>query len=377
MTGRPTACLALLGLALAAPRPCHPADFPAWFRPLPAKPALRITAADVASGMRGRAEITPWSGPWYPFLNNRLVAGRVADHARYLDRRDPDYRASPLAKYALFVRRHAPEEADFTAGECERWELDHHSYLTLRRNERPYLPFLEWQGHCEGLAAASILHPEPVRPVRRAGITFTPADLKALLIESGIGAQAMFYGRRAKPRWFYGDDDRRRRRDLADLGPALFHELLAHFIRDLRRPLIVDVNSDLKVFNYATYAFTSTIVPRRGRPNRYLVTTRITFADYVAEGHGGTKPGQKTYRCELATDNRGLVTGGRWLYRNTFDHPDYVWIPLRDGTRQAPATTRGPTAATAATAQPHSPGFSAPNPFLDPRLLHLLTAGAL
>ena len=40
-----------------------------------------------------------------------------------------------------------------------------------------------WHGHCNGWTAATIRHAEPQNSVRINGVTFTPADIKAMLAE--------------------------------------------------------------------------------------------------------------------------------------------------------------------------------------------------
>jgi len=230
----------------------------------------------------------PWSGYWFPYSSARLYAG-------------PD---SPLAKYDLFVQRRAGVNPG-----AQDWEMRRH-----------YFTGVNWEGHCNGWAAASVLRKEPKRPITDpySGITFTVSDLKGLWIERDYCPKIAFFGSRY---WGAGNDP-------SDIYPHVFHNVLVHYIGELRKPVLIDIRPDPSVENRVASAYKMTI--QKAGQQTYLVDTHLLIHEYDnhLEEKVGVAPGSyHHYRYYLMTDENDVVVGGYWLSYN----PDFLWVPLAPG----------------------------------------------
>ena len=110
-----------------------------------------------------------------------------------------------------------------------------------------------WWGHCNGWAAAAILHNEPrvSRDLEINGQTveYTTADQKGLLTESHYSTYSRFYGSR-----YYKEGD-----DIADLYPKAFHNIINFYIRSQRVPLVFDTTAGDAVWNFPAYGADVTV----------------------------------------------------------------------------------------------------------------------
>jgi hypothetical protein len=190
-----------------------------------------------------------------------------------------------------------------------------------------YFPGSAWAGHCNGFAAAALLEPEPTQPVTILGITFSVADLKALLVDYHFGDATA---------WSYGVD--------GELGPADFQRVLLNWLGD--RGMGFVLTYDLghgEVWSYPVYRFDSTWTAA-DQPNTWNVTTTVWMADMnVPSDFVGTRayPSEagKTFHYTLTGDPRN-PDDGAWSGTSRgsgFAHPGRVWYP--DPTGRSPDLT--------------------------------------
>jgi hypothetical protein len=184
------------------------------------------------------------------------------------------------------------------------WERDHHKYSGL-----------SWSGHCNGWAASSVLRAEPLkrRFDAKSGTTFLVSDQKGFFVERDYCVSYSFYGRRF-PNGI-----------LEDITPQDFHKVLTYTIGTLKKPVALDLLRGRPVQNNVVSSYRSAIT--RTAPNQYQVVTQVRdhYYDTSINELVGLAPSQTlTYRYTLTTDDRGTITGGKWINTN----PDFLWVPL-------------------------------------------------
>lgn len=207
-----------------------------------------------------------------------------------------------MAKYDKFIARRA---ANTNPG-SQAWEKRYHNHG------------YGWSGHCNGWAAASVMTQEPTSPISDpfSGVTFSVADLKGLLIEQNYCPKIVFYGSRnyGKP----GDNPR-------DIHASTFHNVLAYFIGQLKKPVLVDLMATRPVQNAVISGYT--MKSTRIGTNTYSVEAklRVHFYDDKHTEETGVAPSKtRTYRYTIRTDSSGYVRSGSWIS----DNPDFFWVPL-------------------------------------------------
>jgi hypothetical protein len=174
-----------------------------------------------------------------------------------------------------------------------------------------------WHGHCNGWTAASIRHAEPQTSVQRNGITFTPADIKALLAEIYMYSEAEFLG---------GDDDENNPQDDA-INPGLLHVVLANWIGRNSHPVAMDSTLGKEVWNYPLYAFSTSSAKRSGGRE---VEVRMNAAYSASSNQEHARSPRlkriKSFHYVLDLDSDGKVIGGRYLSDSA--RVDMLWTPL-------------------------------------------------
>lgn len=183
--------------------------------------------------------------------------------------------------------------------------------LRLRRIQVERTP--GWHGHCNGWTAAAIRHAEPQTSVRRGRVTFTPADIKALLAEIYMYNAADFLG---------GDET-----DEA-MNPGLLHVGVANWIGRSQHPVAMDATLGPEVWNYPIYAFSTSSAKRQGGRQ---VEVRLNTAYVTSTNREYDKSPRlkriKAFHYLLDLDEDGKITGGR--YYSDSARVDMLWIPLR------------------------------------------------
>lgn len=194
---------------------------------------------------------------------------------------------------------------------------------------------LHWAGHCNGLALASIWAEEPKRAVTVKGVTFTPDDVKGLLVEAYQGAGWIVGGRcrlQDLPRDPFG-----RVIDPAcrDLNPGSFHLALSHFIGQRKFPLIIDLGTNVEVWNYPIKAYSVGILPIDkteatrligGEGDKYQHNAkaekfaRVNLTIQLVNNY------THIYGYVLEMDAQDKIIGGEWTLDTQGRAPDFVWL---------------------------------------------------
>ena len=226
------------------------------------------------------SSILPWQGFWWPRKNMPML--------------------TPLSKYDRFVNSRTGISPGSVA-----WERQNHAYHGV-----------DWSGHCNGWAAASILHAEPVLPKTDpvSETVFSVSDQKGILTEADYCVSAAFFGNRN-----YGAGNN------GDIRPELFHKTLLYYIGSLHKAVIMDYHPDSSVDNHVISGYNMEI--NAAGENRYTVTTTLSmhgYDNFPSNTPGVARPYTRKYSYILLTDAQGTPTGGNWLSGN----PDFMWVPL-------------------------------------------------
>lgn len=326
-----------------------------------AAPASAPTAADPAAGygQPGQYGIpasisqqsqlpqnrTPWSSVWWP----RRPAGLAFQPL--------SQGLSPLEKFDTMVWNRTGRNPLATL-----WEAD----PANAHNEAPRQGAQDWAGHCNGLAAASILVPEPPAQLRiqlqrgaalklqiarpeqaQYGITrwgeqayrtvgveggvldLTSDDLKGWLSEQFMACTVLQFRnpnllgtRYNRPQIDWNDPS------FQDIYPHYFHFLLQDFLKNRQQSLVIEVDPHMPVNNHPAYAFQANGT-RQG--NAISVHTRVWLTDYAPTWQfRGTQGQVRDYTYTLWFDQWGRVAGGQWTGDSVVRHPDFCWIPTGD-----------------------------------------------
>lgn len=229
-------------------------------------------------------DIKPWRGYWWAYNGRRLSNGAN----------------SPMAKYDRFVKAR-----EGSSPGAQAWENSRHRYHGIN-----------WEGHCNGWAASSVIRPEPINSKfdEKSGMTFSVSDQKGLLAETDYCVKVAFFGNR-----YRGSGSNPR-----DIGPALFHKTLRYYIGTLKKPVATDYKRFEDVDNHVISGYTMNI--KKTGTNTYAVTTKIRIHKY--DKGPSSEPGMaplytRTYSYRLHEDADGTLTGS-W----TSGNPDFLWVPL-------------------------------------------------
>ena len=226
----------------------------------------------------GSSNKWPWSGYWWPMLENGYNL----------------YSANgPLQKYDQYAGTSA-----------QAWERQNH-YTDNSANK--------WWGHCHAWASAAILAPEP-KAVNAGGVNFTVNDVKGI-------TTALYY----EPtfQWLSGvrvdDPNDKSSAAYQDIAPAWMDYLLRYYIRYHKYPFIMDVNADSQVWNYPVFAYHRESTQYAGGIEDVKTTVWFASPDWNRTGTGYIS---RTYTYRLQSG-----TLGQWFGSSVNDHPDFAWVP--------------------------------------------------
>jgi|GEM_PF-1078228 len=242
----------------------------------------------------GEATPHPWSGWWWPMLDDPAYAPHMYDSD------------GPMEKYDTYVVNGGGSNPGGNT-----WEYDTH---------RTTDPDNSWWGHCHAWAAAAILETtEPTTSKTKRGVDFAIGDQKGLLTECHYDdpVNGDFWGTR-----YNGPDD-----DINDIYPHDFHNVLLDEIGADSTSVVMDTCATEQVWNYPAYMYSMKYDPDIGDPSKTHVTCTVWFADdNVDPDYVGTDSFTKTYYYYL-TGGTSNPTGGAWEGDSVNDHPDFVWHP--------------------------------------------------
>jgi hypothetical protein len=276
-----------------------------------------------------------WIGYWWPFKEDGIAS------------QTHDGGISPVEKYEL---------ATGGRGDATQWE---------RKVHGKNIPGMKgFWGHETGWTNASILFPEPVSPVTVNGVTFTVADIKALLSEISIDAVGDTFGIPVTP---LNEDDKDARDDVT---PDQYFHVLTHYLGKLGTSVAIDryTGDQLWAQPLAGYRFdyprpedylgedqnhpgvyrirvTSTIWWVNDEVDASQLTPEFDFSPVDTDFFASRKlpmelwldgpvvfgnDGRIVSSGNLIETKKGdSVLGGHWLIESTFNdsHPDTMWVP--------------------------------------------------
>lgn len=263
--------------------------------------SMALIAPGTASAAEewGSTNKWPWSGYWWPMLEN--------GYNLYSNN-------GPLQKYDQYAGLNA-------ASGAQAWEKNpaNRHFTQDKANS--------WWGHCHAWASASILAPEP-QAVTRNGVSFNVNDVKGI-------TTALYY----EPTftWLSGIrvDDANDNSSAAykDIAPVWMDYLLRYYVRYHKFPFIMDVNANSQVWNYPVFAYQRSSTQYAGGIEDVRTTVWFSKPDYSATG---TTYFSKTYTYRLQSG-----TLGQWFGNSVSDHPDFAWVPTgkRPGAGSNPHVT--------------------------------------
>jgi hypothetical protein len=253
----------------------------------------------------GQSQKEVWSGSWWPLAQGGTLTA--------LKKYDQAERTGGTAQ--------ADERAAMEAGEG-----------------------ISWAGHCNGLAGAGINEVRPKRAVTYKGVTFTPADIEALLVEKWQGADGIpLVGRRCMEAPGFDANGRMVEEACRDFNPGAFHVILGNALGIEREPFILDIDPGAPVWNYpvVSYQTATTVIDkaeairltRAGSDYKFNPNAtqfmRVEAQIKLASGHS------KSYQYVLE-GSQDQIIGGEWIGPSLKDHPDFAWVtlsPIRGHTR--------------------------------------------
>jgi inner membrane protein len=257
-------------------------------------------------------KVAPWSSSFFPYWFGG-EAGRWKDPVpllvwRTLAGTEPGDgpNPSPTEKVDL-----ADGDKAFTATRAS---------LALTHNRRPRPRF--WFGLCNGVAAASLFHPEPAHDVRINGVTFEPNDVKALL-------GAAYY--QVEDGNIVGDvcteialDNARR----CSMSPATLVLATLSSLGRYHRSFLIDVHPSPQAQYFAVAAARVHVLDET--PKELTVELTMDLASTLlsaaqSNGRVGVVPERYRWRAVLTVEN-DRITGGRWID----DGPDFI-VFVEDG----------------------------------------------
>lgn len=194
----------------------------------------------------------------------------------------------------------------------------------------------DWAGHCNGLAAAGMMVPEPRHSVTYNGVRFDIEDVKALLSEAWASGYVSVGGR----------CDGVIERDMngrainpycRDTNPATLHLALTNLIGLKHTPLVSDTEAGETVWNYIITRYkilnemdisqyTAAIWLAKGASAYPFNPAASAWKFYTMEVEMATV-GIRYYQYVLELDWAGNIIGGEWYGDSRLDHPDFLWRP--------------------------------------------------
>lgn len=300
----------------------------------------------------GKPKHHPWAGYWWPYTDNGIAAGTYGGGL------------SPAGKYDA-ARGHQTHAQD--------WEVQNHG------SRAPDVK--SWTGHCNGWCAAAALYDEPTHSETVNGITFTVGDIKGLLAEAGMYADADFYGHRVdsvqdmySPKY-------------TDTVPDQYFLVLTNYMGVHQQPILIDRYTTDQIWNQPVLGYqidypkpSDYMGEDPSAPGVYrihinstvwwandsgvipdIITPEFDFQDASVNGMPVIQ--SRTLGCEIwldgpvVFDNSGRIiksgnvivtrngdydVGGAWDNQNFISSegwPDYMWVPFSIVT----PTTKGQT----------------------------------
>lgn len=228
------------------------------------------------------ANILPWSGWWWPFIQGDLVTGKT-------------YRGhpAPLEKYDTVVH-------GVSYGPATQYGYENY-----------YLPnALTWEGMCFSWSAASILEEEPDHKGIYGDVTFYVGDKKGIL--------TALYDNSAY--------------DAYDIdSPEDFERILEEFIREQKMPIVMNLGSSEEKWNYPIYGYSITY-RNTDWPTVHFTVTLSYASDQVSPDYVGTMTWEKTYYYYYRMNDRKEIVESGWENGSEDEPPKRAFNPYGTNT---------------------------------------------
>lgn len=187
-----------------------------------------------------------------------------------------------------------------TTDTATMWEIIH--------SGRGVIGVGSWWGHCNAWSAAAIMDLEPRKTATINGITFTPADVKALLTEAWMEHSSSFFGTRNE---YHGDEEARKKIDFRDVTPAAFHIFLTDQIGNKDKSFVIDRFTGSEVWNQPMKAYRVTEVKKlytdETAVEKDLVVTE--YDSWSGKATETTLSKQKVYPVQVTTTFHWVTDG--------------------------------------------------------------------
>lgn len=267
----------------------------------------------------------PWSDYYWPHQKGGIAfrwqgsTGVLLNHNQLNRASEAQLNAlSPAEKYDLLMQQY-----DFPIARKQREQARHAT--------------ASWAGYCQGVAVAAtnFLEPETLsREIQLPNgslktITFYSSDIKALLALASSQSSGHFnrYGMRC-------DNSKLSESGACwDTNPATFYIALTNWVGNAKKPLLLDVDPTIEVWNAAIISYRAKLSKITGISSQSADgTARRVRVDLSVEHTLGTKPSRERvgtkrkttqYAFTLELDKNENIIGGEWISSN---RPDFVWI---------------------------------------------------
>lgn len=278
-----------------------------------------------------KSESKYWSGHYWPYNEGSINNRWNARNFRYL----PE-----LVNKEEISKLRIPEIAALSPSEKLDLLNGNYHYPFVHEVAKVYNTRAKnWEGICNGWAAASLNHnePEPKVLVNPDGIEipFGSTDIKALL------SYYYAYGFRPLDTHQMGVRCNERKKLSSfecneDLNPGAFHVVLGNRIGLESESFIADTERGQQVSNHPIWGFYSEVLSEEG-PQKISApgTTRVlkmkTVVIYVKGMGVNWRPVLRTknqgyfdeiYHYYLELDEKSNIIGGEWISSN---RPDFIW----------------------------------------------------
>ena len=210
-----------------------------------------------------------------------------------------------------------------------------------------------WWGLCHAWVPASMNEPEPQYPVTHNGVTFYPADIKALLMTIYDRSRSIIIGGRCNAKEVERDEQGRiKDPKCRDTNAGSFHVLMTNFIGRYGMAIAEDRTYNYEVWNQPIHDYKvehaeeideakavqllnladGTSYPFNEDTKRWI-DVRMTVR-YVTESHAEERPLSTEIERYLRTDRYhyilelgllGKVLGGEWV-QDLSQQPDFLWV---------------------------------------------------
>lgn len=274
----------------------------------------------------------------------RPMTGCGADHdAAYYENLGPAAKWMSDRKGNGRMRNGTDDDGDGDADECTGGDYDGVG---------------TWWGLCHAWVPASILEDEPMHAVTYGGQTFEVGDIQALLITAYDRTNAIMLGGRCNEMITDRPDNNDQDAipsQCRDTNPGAFHVIVTNFLGMRHQAIAEDRTFDAEVWNqpFVGYEITMQEEIDLARANELLGMTGDTYApnanakrffevrlttDYITETYASTEPSTPNiarytrhdrYHYILELDDNGKILGGEWVEGSRFNHPDFLWLPIR------------------------------------------------